>query len=517
MRESSDLGVAQLSKAFSGPVGIFWDMENCPIPVDVKKDEVAGNIRMALRVHPTVEGSVTIFSAYGDFNQFPRCLREGCQRTGINLIDVPNGRKDASDKAILVDMFLFALDNPPPCTILLISGDVDFAPALHKLGQRGFTVLLVLPAGQAVASALCNAGQYVWDWPSVARGEGFVSAKVLRRRAREQNQPNYMNVSGGSSDDSDYLMEDGHGAEIRIVDGGLGDKLHLKHGHVVGSPGFVNASSHNQPFQPAAPTHMHMNTHTKHTQIVDTGTPGDTFDELWVQPGDIEGLKNQLIKLLKLNGGMVSFGKISGEYKKMYGRPLFLSEYGSLTLADLVERMGGTFEIATKGRRKELCLQECISASLTKYESKSGCDKILVQQKGYFSNTNEDGIDLVKEVILLRAKDQGKAVIEQEVNERETISPDEFVSSDMALITNTREQLLKLETFKRELQELLVSHACRILLASFWKVYERRYSRELDLNVFGAVDLDDLLKKVPDVATVIEEQGTKRKFLIVTK
>jgi hypothetical protein len=38
--------------------------------------------------------------------QFPRKLREGCQRTGVNLIDVPNGRKDAADKAILVDLFL---------------------------------------------------------------------------------------------------------------------------------------------------------------------------------------------------------------------------------------------------------------------------------------------------------------------------------------------------------------------------------------------------------------------------
>ncbi|GFY89590.1 putative endonuclease or glycosyl hydrolase [Actinidia rufa] len=62
--------------------------------------------------------------------------------------------KGAADKVILIDLFLFALDNWPPSSIMLISGDVDFASTLHV----GF----------------------VWDWPSVARGEGFVPlSKVL--------------------------------------------------------------------------------------------------------------------------------------------------------------------------------------------------------------------------------------------------------------------------------------------------------------------------------------------------
>ncbi|KAL2344804.1 hypothetical protein Fmac_006089 [Flemingia macrophylla] len=164
----------QLHSSLDGPVAILWDIENCPVPSDVRPEDVAGNIRMALRVHPVIRGAVMMFSAYGDFNSFPRRLREGCQRTGVKLIDVPNGRKDAADKAILVDMFLFALDNRPPSSIMLISGDVDFAPALHILGQRGYTVILVIPSWVGVSSALCNAGKFVWDWLSVARGEGFV-------------------------------------------------------------------------------------------------------------------------------------------------------------------------------------------------------------------------------------------------------------------------------------------------------------------------------------------------------
>ncbi|KAJ6830769.1 uncharacterized protein M6B38_351330 [Iris pallida] len=172
-KESPQTSIQQIG-ALGGPVAILWDIENCSVPSDVLPEDVAGNIRLALRVHPTINGAVTLFSAYGDFNAFPRRLREGCQRTGVKLVDVPNGRKDAADKAILVDMFLFALDNRPPSSIMLISGDVDFSPALHILGQRGYTVILVIPSGVGVSSALTNAGRFVWDWPCVARGEGFV-------------------------------------------------------------------------------------------------------------------------------------------------------------------------------------------------------------------------------------------------------------------------------------------------------------------------------------------------------
>ncbi|GAB4850587.1 hypothetical protein Ancab_029896 [Ancistrocladus abbreviatus] len=40
-----------------GPVAILWDIENCPVPSDVRPEDVAGNIRMALRVHPAINGA----------------------------------------------------------------------------------------------------------------------------------------------------------------------------------------------------------------------------------------------------------------------------------------------------------------------------------------------------------------------------------------------------------------------------------------------------------------------------
>ncbi|MCL7038279.1 hypothetical protein MKW94_005896 [Papaver nudicaule] len=263
-----------------GPVGILWDIENCSVPSDVRPEDVAGNIRMALRAHPILQGAaVTLFSAYGDFTAFPTRLREGCQRTGVKLVDVPNGRKDAADKAILVDMFLFALDNPPPSSIMLISGDVDFSPALHILGQRGYNVILVIPAGVGVSSALSNAGRFLWDWPSVARGEGFVSPRTL--------------MSRGSTNVAECLR----GCQI-------------------------NRNSYNQ--------------------------NDDAFQRSTNQSGDIIGLKGQLVKLLELSGGCLPLACVFAQFKKIFGRPFYVAEYGVSTLVTLLNKMADTMMVKGK-------------------------------------------------------------------------------------------------------------------------------------------------------------------------
>lgn len=73
-------------------------------------------------------------------------LRSELQSSGVSLTDCPhNGRKDAADKMILVDMMAFALDNPPPATIVLISGDRDFVYALSTLRNRRYNIVLIVP------------------------------------------------------------------------------------------------------------------------------------------------------------------------------------------------------------------------------------------------------------------------------------------------------------------------------------------------------------------------------------
>ena len=60
--------------------------------------------------------------------------------------------------------------------------------------------MLVILAGVGVSSALRNAGRFVWDWPSLARGEGLVPAKSFLPRAPDFAGYHIGCFSGGDYD-----------------------------------------------------------------------------------------------------------------------------------------------------------------------------------------------------------------------------------------------------------------------------------------------------------------------------
>lgn len=556
----------QQMRALMGPVAILWDIENCPVPAEVRAEDVAGNIRVALRLHPVIKGAVTFFSAYGDFNNFPRKLREGCQRTGVNLIDVPSGKKDAADKAILVDMFLFALDNPPPSTILLISGDVDFAPALHKLGQRGYTVVLAIPAGVGVSSALCNAGRFVWDWPSVARGEGLVPAKSFFSRSPELA---CYPLGCFSSDDSDLPND-----EEAIVYKGM-----PQNGYIVGtsstqtytfnsthiatdmsrislagptaqgsaaiSRGFSSfpmpSSSFAQNIIPigrtsSMPINVSKSLPVSHiTDAGRSGTPSDPSpgpnSTSWVQPGDIQGLKGQLLQLVNTFEGSLLLGRVPAEYHRVFGRPLYLAEYGSCKLVNLIKKMSDAFCIEGKGHRKFLCSRESATASGAINPSNMSASDVdsrerqalktetskKVQETSSDSdacnNLLEDAEEYCLEANAVSYSDEGSV----DESACDALEGDRLEGSLLQADMNAEKYAAeaRLEVFKRELEELLVIHACKILLSSFSTLYQQRYAKELDYSTFGVQELEALIEKVRDVALIEKEHdGTDRKFLV---
>jgi len=487
----------QHRNSLDGPVAILWDIENCPVPSDVRPDDVAGNIRMALQVHPVIQGAVTTFSAYGDFNSFPRRLREGCQRTGVKLIDVPNGRKDAADKAILVDMFLFALDNPPPSSIMLISGDVDFAPALHILGQRGYTIILVIPAGVGVSSALCNAGKFVWDWPIVARGEGFVPPSKALVAPR-----------GGSVELAGYLMgchinndnTDGQNEEEAIVYRGMSQSYYNSREFSMVSQ---SLSEYNSPYMPCLPTSMRSYSLPSGVNDVAGGPipySDNTECQMWVQPGDLNGLKGQLVRLLELSGGCVPLVRIPAEYQKIYGKTLFISDYGAFKLVDLFKKMDDAISVEGKGARRFVYLR------------------------------NRKGGPSAPQVSLAKKDKKGKRELEENANVVNGSCSSDELSDEERVVEEHDERSFKgkgskgravrceidgsvLEQFKCELQEILVSYSCRILLSCFEAVYQQRYKKQLEYQRYGVDKLEDLLEKVSDVVTLHEEPVSKRKFL----
>lgn len=92
-------------------------------------------------------------------------MRSEMQLSGVSLTDCPhlNGQKDVADKMMigthgydypqccvltlfLVDMLAFAMDNPPPATLIIITGDRDFTYAISTLALRGYNVVVVAPS-----------------------------------------------------------------------------------------------------------------------------------------------------------------------------------------------------------------------------------------------------------------------------------------------------------------------------------------------------------------------------------
>lgn len=158
------------SRNVPGPVAIFWDIENCPIPKGGAATDIYCNARNALNKHHVLTGDIRNFCAYGDVKAFPSRLLDDLLNTGVGLFDISIRKKDSADKAILREMLFFAMDTPLPATIMLISGDVDFAPALVRLRERLFSIVLAVPYVTHVRSELTNAGDFVWHWPSLATG-----------------------------------------------------------------------------------------------------------------------------------------------------------------------------------------------------------------------------------------------------------------------------------------------------------------------------------------------------------
>ncbi|KII85144.1 hypothetical protein PLICRDRAFT_333488 [Plicaturopsis crispa FD-325 SS-3] len=165
-------------------VAIFWDFENCHPASNVSGHLVAANILKIART----EGIVTTFKAYLEIPQQSSgrgaILRSELQCSGVSLTDTPhNGSKDVADKMMLgrasplVDMLAFAIDNPPPATIILISGDRDFAYAASILRMRLYKVILIIPNDEVHISLKCQASS-IFEWKAHILGGSEVDTST---------------------------------------------------------------------------------------------------------------------------------------------------------------------------------------------------------------------------------------------------------------------------------------------------------------------------------------------------
>ncbi|EAU88192.2 EDA32 [Coprinopsis cinerea okayama7 len=171
-------------------VAIFWDYENCPVLGGCSGHQAVKSIRGAIQPF----GSIKLFKAYFAISESHTksvTLRSELQASGVSLTDTPhNGQKDVADKMIIVDMLLYAMDNPAPATVVLISGDKDYAYAISVLRLRQYDVVVLTPPNASPSLTSHATVCLAWNKNVLASGfEPLPTATVLPPQMPNAGQP----------------------------------------------------------------------------------------------------------------------------------------------------------------------------------------------------------------------------------------------------------------------------------------------------------------------------------------
>nr|GEU97976.1 hypothetical protein [Tanacetum cinerariifolium] len=211
-----------------------------------------------------------MLSAYGDFTRLPLHLNEGYHRVNVRCIVVPKGCYVYG--AILVNMFLFALDRRQPAYIMMISGDRNFSHTLNRLGHRRYTVILSIPSRVGVSKLLRYAGSFVWDWPSLAKTSRSYSY------SNSLNEVSLPHVSSNEQNDSMWVQPG-----EKVIKAVKIYNLRKRNSNSLNEVSLRHVSSNEQ------------------------------NDSMRVQPCDVKGLRRNLVPPLESSAGQLPLDEIKSE------------------------------------------------------------------------------------------------------------------------------------------------------------------------------------------------------------
>ncbi|CAH8384540.1 unnamed protein product [Eruca vesicaria subsp. sativa] len=158
-------------------IGVFWNMEDCPIPKSLDPDKIYQNVKPAL-ANQGCHGEVPIWAYCEKINN-------------LSLADVtlvPVGDKSARFKKMLKDILFWARQNrgsypsiiPDLMVISNITGNTVFVRVLNSLNSKYNVLLTLSDVGKYISdvwlhpSLMPNKSEYIGDeWPDPSlKGEG---------------------------------------------------------------------------------------------------------------------------------------------------------------------------------------------------------------------------------------------------------------------------------------------------------------------------------------------------------
>jgi hypothetical protein len=177
---------------------VLWDFENVTPPLNTSGNRIVQRLRVLLgefrgRVEPDPISRITVLC---DVSSMQRCMQNELQASGVSVCHVPRrGRKEASDKALLVELGLVMRDHSPPYGICLVTGDADFAYGLAVARNLGYQTAVIAPAAQQSSPLLTNNAHKVWSFPR----DVLTAATRSRPTATSTDVPSHVS-SGAASD-----------------------------------------------------------------------------------------------------------------------------------------------------------------------------------------------------------------------------------------------------------------------------------------------------------------------------
>jgi hypothetical protein len=147
---------------------VLWDYENVTPPLKSSGNHIVQRMRTLLgacrgQATPDAIARITVFC---DVNGMQLCMQNELQASGVSVCHVPRrGRKEASDKALLVELGLVMRDHAPPHGVCLVSGDADFAYGIAMARNLGYQTAVIAPSAQQSSPFLTNTAHFVWSFP----------------------------------------------------------------------------------------------------------------------------------------------------------------------------------------------------------------------------------------------------------------------------------------------------------------------------------------------------------------
>ncbi|KAJ8037600.1 Meiosis regulator and mRNA stability factor 1 [Holothuria leucospilota] len=134
------------------PIGVFWDIENCTVPSGKSAFEVVRRIRdRFFEGHREAE-----FMCVCDIKKENSAVIEELNNAQVTVAHINAVAKNAADDKLKQSLRRFAETHSRPATVVLISGDINFAHDLSDLRHRhGLNVILVHKSDSSEALKSC--------------------------------------------------------------------------------------------------------------------------------------------------------------------------------------------------------------------------------------------------------------------------------------------------------------------------------------------------------------------------